>query len=38
MKQKQIIGLALQVGASLGAYEVGAIKALCQHYPDFASN
>jgi len=38
MKKKHIIGLVLQVGASLGAYEVGAIKALYQHYPNFESN
>jgi len=38
MKKKQIIGLAVQAGGALGAYEVGVIKALYKHYPNFQSN
>ncbi len=38
MKKQQIIGLALQAGGALGAYEVGVIKALYKHYPNFESN
>lgn len=32
------VGLALQAGGALGAYEVGVIKALYKHYPHFRSN
>ncbi len=38
MKNKQVIGLAVEAGGALGAYEVGAIKALYKHYPNFQSN
>jgi NTE family protein len=38
MKKKQRVGLALEAGGALGAYEVGVVKALYQHYPHFQSN
>lgn len=36
--KKTRVGLALQAGGALGAYEVGVIKALYTHYPHFRSN
>jgi NTE family protein len=38
MERKQRVGLALEAGGALGAYEVGVVKALYQHYPHFQSN
>ena len=32
------VGLALEAGGALGAYEVGVVKALYKHYPHFQSN
>jgi predicted acylesterase/phospholipase RssA len=34
MKTKRI-GLVLQGGGALGAYECGVVKGLYKHYPDF---
>lgn len=37
-EKKTRVGLVLEAGAALGAYEVGVIDALYKHYPHFQSN
>jgi predicted acylesterase/phospholipase RssA len=37
-EKKTRVGLVLEAGAALGAYEVGVVKALYTHYPSFQSN
>jgi len=37
-EKKTRVGLALEAGGALGAYEVGVVKALYKHYPNFQSN
>ena len=37
-EKKTRVGLVLEAGAALGAYEVGVVKALYTHYPHFQSN